>query len=59
MPSRVIWKAALLTRMSSVPSSETARSTSERQWASSEMSPGARIVYRPLQRSRARAAGAV
>jgi hypothetical protein len=40
IPSCDIWYAALLTRMSSPPSSLTVRSTSFEQWLSSRMSPG-------------------
>ena len=47
MSSRVIWKAALLTRMSILPNSFTARSMIARQWASSLMSPATATHLRP------------
>ena len=47
MDSRDIWNAALLTRMSTLPNSFTARSMIARQWASSWMSPGMVTHFRP------------
>jgi hypothetical protein len=47
----VIWKPALLTTISTPPSSRTARSTSERAYCASPMSPGWARTFRPQDRA--------